>query len=98
MSKQTGRYVLTECDEIGEGDERIRYLRRRFIPHGNHVIGPVRVTVREGERVDQVAARALGNASRWWVICDANDAMSPFDLLDEPGTALAIPTPGLTVT
>ncbi len=51
------------------------------------------VAVQEGERLDQIAARTLGNAEHFWRICDANNAMNPFDLTDEPGRKLRIPVP-----
>jgi hypothetical protein len=47
-------------------------------------------TVREGDRVDIVAGKALADTTRWWQIADANppaDALA----LEEPGTTLAVP-------
>jgi predicted nucleotidyltransferase len=31
----------------------------------------------EGERLDVIAHRYTGDATRAWLLCDANDAMSP---------------------
>jgi hypothetical protein len=47
-------------------------------------------TVREGDRVDVVAGKALSDTTRWWHIADANppaDALA----LEQPGTTLAVP-------
>lgn len=37
---------------------------------------------RDGERLDHLAARYLGNPTEFWRICDANDAMLPDALTD----------------
>jgi hypothetical protein len=48
-------------------------------------------TVKQGERLDQIANRSFRDPQRFWRICDANAAMWPDDLLVE-GQTLAIPT------
>ena len=75
-------------------DERlITYVKRRFLPPAldHHLL--VEVTVAEGDRLDLIAARTLGNAEQYWRICDANDAMDPYELTAEPGRVLDIPLP-----
>ena len=47
-------------------------------------------TVIEGDRVDLLAHRYLGQAYLWWIICDYNDLFFPLAL--EPGLALRIPS------
>ena len=47
-------------------------------------------TVVEGDRVDLLAQRYLGQADLWWIICDYNDIFFPLAL--EPGLALRIPS------
>jgi len=47
-------------------------------------------TVTDGERLDIIAHRYLGDAKLWWIICDYNDLFFPLDL--EPGTVLRIPS------
>jgi nucleoid-associated protein YgaU len=46
--------------------------------------------VTAGERLDQIAARYYGDPLKYWLICDANDAIFPEDLL-VPGRILDIP-------
>ena len=46
---------------------------------------------RQSERLDLVADRALGNAERFWILCDANGVMNPFALNDASGRTLLIP-------
>ena len=47
-------------------------------------------TVVEGERIDLLAHRCLGDARLWWVIGDYNDIFWPLEL--EAGTVLRIPS------
>ncbi len=47
-------------------------------------------TVTDGERLDIIAHRYLGDAKLWWIICDYNDLFLPLDL--EPGAVLRIPS------
>ena len=47
-------------------------------------------TVVAGDRVDTLAARYLGQAEFWWVLCDYNDILFPLEL--ELGAALRIPS------
>jgi hypothetical protein len=35
----------------------------------------------------------LGDAEHFWQVCDANNALNPFDLADEVGRTLRIPFP-----
>lgn len=47
-------------------------------------------TVVEGDRIDLLAHRYLGDARLWWIICDYNDIFFPLELT--PGTDLRIPS------
>jgi hypothetical protein len=78
--------------ELAEGQTRV-YLRRRFLPPADSLTEIQRHTFREGERLDQIAARYLDDAEQFWRICDANNAMVPDDLTAEPGRKLRITLP-----
>ena len=43
-----------------------------------------------GERLDQLAQRYYGDPLKYWLICDANDAIFPDELM-VPGRVLRIP-------
>ncbi len=45
-------------------------------------------TIVTGDRLDALAQRYLGDASRWWVICECNGIAFPLDL--SFGTTLRI--------
>jgi hypothetical protein len=46
--------------------------------------------VHEGDRLDILAARALSDSTRWWVIADANPQADAL-VLERPGTVLEVP-------
>ncbi|MCE5314001.1 MAG: hypothetical protein ABFD49_07000 [Armatimonadota bacterium] len=47
-------------------------------------------TVIEGDRIDLLACKYLGQSELWWIICDYNDIFFPLEL--EAGTVLRIPS------
>jgi hypothetical protein len=49
--------------------------------------------VQQGDRLDRIAAKYLGDPLMAWLICDANGAMKPHDLVATAGTTLNITTP-----
>ena len=53
----------------------------------------VEVTLSDGDRLDLIAARTVGASEHFWRICDAENAMNPFDLEAEPGRRLRVPIP-----
>lgn len=47
-------------------------------------------TVKEGDRLDLIAEKIYNNPTKWWLIADVNNMISPFDKL-EVGKTLLIP-------
>jgi hypothetical protein len=94
MFEHTSRYDPIE-DAIYEAADglRITYKRRRFLPQGQAIPLLVEVTAGVDDRLDLIAARVLGDAEQYWQVCDANNAMNPFDLTAEPGRPLRVPLP-----
>lgn len=71
----------------------VTYLARRFVPpqerftpFANHVVGA-------GDRLDNLAARYLGDPEQYWKLCDANGAMRPDELTEAIGRSLRIALP-----
>jgi hypothetical protein len=94
MIEETSRYYGLDTGTMATPDGRvIRYVRRRILPQGATMPLLVEVTVTQGDRLDLIAARTLGEAEQAWRIYDANNAMNPFDLLSEPGRVLRVPLP-----
>jgi len=71
----------------------VAYLQRRFVPPSSRFALLRRHTVSEGERLDVIAARELGDPLAFWRLCDANDAMRPDELTAVIGRALRITLP-----
>lgn len=94
MFEHTSRYHHLENAEIALDDGRkVVYKRRRMLPPGTRLTELTVVEVGEGDRLDQIAARTLGDPEQFWRVCDANDAMNPRELTAEPGRSLAVPAP-----
>ena len=71
----------------------IVYLKRRFVPPPErftiiniHLVG-------QGERLDNISARALGDPELFWRIGDANAVIDPETLTDEIGGRILIALP-----
>jgi hypothetical protein len=95
MDVNRGRYAGIGTDRIeDETGAYAIYLRRRFLPSGSDIDGSRTFDAAHmPERLDLVAALALGDAFSFWRICDANDAMNPFDVVAESeGGRLRIPS------
>jgi hypothetical protein len=77
------------------GGATVPYLARRIIPQpGAPTYATInQYTVQQNDRLDLIAAKYLGDPLMAWLICDANGAMNPDDLVASPGRVLAITTP-----
>jgi nucleoid-associated protein YgaU len=75
--------------------QQFTYLARRFVPQpGAPNFSTIAThTVTQGDRLDLLAAKYLGDPLMYWLICDANGAIRPQDLVETPGQALNITTP-----
>lgn len=94
MFTATSRYAaIPNLIYTGPDGRQIVYKARRFLPLPARVPGRGTVEVRPGDRLDLVAARALGVPEQYWRIADANGAMDPFDLVAVPGRKLRVPVP-----
>jgi hypothetical protein len=94
MFEHTSRYYALETTTYRTPNGQVvAYKRRRFLPRGEEMPLLAEVSVIQGDRLDLIAARTLGDAQQFWRVCDANDAMNPLDLTAEPGKTLRVPVP-----
>lgn len=94
MFDPDSRYYHIETAELAQKDGRkVAYKRRRFLPQGESLDLLVEVQVTEGDRLDLLTARSLGNPEQFWRIADANDSMNPHALDTEVGRRLRVPVP-----
>jgi hypothetical protein len=86
------RYSGIDTATLGAGAQTIVYIRRRFVPSPDKLTPIQEHTVKQGERLDNLAAQFLGDAELFWRLCDANGAMRPEEL-EEPGLTVTIALP-----
>lgn len=96
MFPVTSRYHEIETAQYTTPDGRqYVYLRRRFLPAAESATVLAEHVVTQGERLDNITARYLGDPEQFWRLCDANGAMHPDELTAEIGRRLRIPMPGV---
>ena len=90
----TSRYYGLDVAQLTAPDGRVvAYLRRRFLPPPERFALLHEHVVAEGERLDQVAAKHLGDPEAFWRVADANAAMRPEGLTEMTGRRLRITLP-----
>ncbi len=93
MIEPNSRYYNLETRKYTKPDgSEISYKARRFVPAGAKLRILAEAQVGQGDRLDQITARALGDPLQFWRICDANNAMNPSALVEKPGS-LRVPVP-----
>jgi hypothetical protein len=94
MFSPTSRYAGLAVEKLTEPDGRVvAYVVRRFVPAPDRFHVLYEHVVTEGERLDNVTARYLGDPEQFWRVCDANAAMNPSELTATPGRRLRITLP-----
>jgi hypothetical protein len=90
----TSRYhgIDTATTETPDG-KTIVYLRRRFLPSPDNFALLQEYSVVEGDRLDNLTAKFVGDPEQFWQICDANGAMRPDELTEIVGRTLRITLP-----
>ena len=88
------RYASTAIVSRTTADGReIAYLRRRFVPSPENFALLQEHFLVQGERLDVLSARYIGDPEQFWRICDANLVVDPNDLTDTPGRVVRITLP-----
>jgi hypothetical protein len=98
MFDETSRYYNIDTKTIditgADGSTRqVRYVQRRIIPPPDDALTVIEHTVTQGDRLDNIAARYLGDPTAFWLVCDANNVMRPNDLTDAIGRVIKIVLP-----
>lgn len=99
MLEPTSRYynlptaTLTVIGRDGTPIE-VRYLRRRFIPAAEGETTLLEHTVTQGERLDNITARYLGDPTQFWRLCDSNGSLRPEEL-EQIGRVIKIALPNV---
>jgi nucleoid-associated protein YgaU len=86
------RYYGAAVEELTLPDGTvIRYLARRIVPSPSVYPATASYVVTDGDRLDNLAQRFLGDPALYWMICDANGVTDPDELTAQPGRAIVIP-------
>lgn len=90
----TSRYfgIATQTLTTADG-QVIIYLARRFVPSPDRFQLLQEYTVKQADRLDNIAAKYLGDPELFWRLADSNGAMRPEDLLLVVGRKLRITLP-----
>jgi hypothetical protein len=89
-SRYRGLPILIALDSRGQ---EIVYVGRRWIPQPESFADVGRYQVRDGDRIDNIAAELIGGPAIYWRIADANAAIVPGELTLRPGRWLRITMP-----
>ena len=98
MFDRTSRYykVPTATTGVTGGDgvtRTVRYVQRRIIPPADDGLTLMEHTITEGERIDLLAARYLGDPTQFWQFCDVNNVLRPEELTEQIGRTITITLP-----
>ncbi|WP_228544175.1 hypothetical protein [Micromonospora sp. S-DT3-3-22] len=75
-----------------ETGQEIVHLRRRFVPPAERLATAGWEPVADGDRVDLLAARTVGDPTAFWQLCDANGVFDPAELT-RPGQVVRVALP-----
>ena len=90
----TSRYHGTETATLETVDVKTTiYLRRRFCPQPEQFALLHEHEVVQGDRLDNISAKYLGDPEQFWRICDANAVMRPDELTETVGRKIRITLP-----
>jgi hypothetical protein len=90
----TSRYYNIETTTLETKDGRtLIYIRRRFVPPPERFSLLQEHVVVQGDRLDNVTARYLGDPEQFWRVCDSNGTMRPDELTETIGRRLRITLP-----
>jgi hypothetical protein len=90
FSRYRGLPLLSYVDARGR---EVIYVTRRILPQPEDLAEIAKFEVREGDRLDIIAAQQYADARWWWRLADANRALDPADLTARIGRRLRITLP-----
>jgi hypothetical protein len=74
-------------------EESIPYIKRRFVPQADNFATLQLYTVKQSDRLDNVAYQFIGDPEKFWQICDANNELNPGEITEQPGNTIRITLP-----
>jgi hypothetical protein len=90
----TSRYYgIATAQHVLPDGRTVVYVERRFLPPTTNFAPLQTLIVAAGDRLDNLAARYLGDPLQAWRLCDANGAMLPEALVAQAGATLMVTLP-----
>jgi hypothetical protein len=83
-----GTRILTDA-----AGREIVYVARRIVPAPERFAEVGQAEVKEGDRIDTIAADQIGDPELCWRLADANRALHPAELTERNGRRLRITLP-----
>lgn len=91
-TNQSSRYYgATICDFTLPDGTPVKYLRRRIIPQPDIYSSVQNYSIVDSDRIDNLSSRFLSDPLLYWMICDANGAVDPDELVAQVGHTILIP-------
>lgn len=91
-TNQSSRYYGAAINTFTQPDGTpVVYLARRILPQPSVYVSVQNYAVVEHDRIDNLAARFLGDPLLFWMICDANTTTDPDELTLQKGRSILIP-------
>lgn len=88
----SSRYYGTAINRFtGPDGTPVVYLSRRILPQPSIYLSVHNYAVVQNDRIDNLAARFLGDPLLFWMICDANAVTDPDELTSQTGRSILIP-------
>jgi nucleoid-associated protein YgaU len=75
----------------GDATNAIPYLARTILPLASTFKPQTSYTILAGDRLDNIAAKVLGNPMLYWMLLEANNASDPAMLCAAPGRKIIVP-------
>lgn len=90
----TSRYYGLQTKSLETNDyKKATYVERRFISQPDEYQLLQEHTVRQNDRLDNIAHQYIGDPEQFWRICDANAVMHPNELTENIGDTIKITMP-----
>jgi nucleoid-associated protein YgaU len=70
---------------------QVMYLARRIVPQASIYQAVQSYAIVDGDRLDNLSAKFLGDPLLYWMICDANSGTDPDALTEQVGCSVVIP-------
>jgi hypothetical protein len=88
----TSRYYGAQIQQyVSPNGTPVKYLARRILPQPEIYTSLQNYVIVDGDRLDNLAARFLGDPLLYWMICDANGVTDPDNLTLQAGRTILIP-------